>query len=170
MGHGPRARSTFDANGDSSQKFISFYKIDTTLNDGTGGWAYVKQQDFAEPAESNRELANSRGASQGLPGCLYIWHDSSPLRPSASEDDGRAADRDAHPAVLQCATIGGIYALIALGYTMVYGIIELINFAHGEIFMVGAFMAMFFLTTLGFIGRDRRPGAAGRGVLIARSA
>jgi branched-chain amino acid transport system permease protein len=49
-------------------------------------------------------------------------------------------------------TIGGIYALIALGYTMVYGIIELINFAHGDIFMVGAFFGMTFLTTLGFSG------------------
>ena len=37
-------------------------------------------------------------------------------------------------------SIGAIYALIALGYTMVYGIIELINFAHGDIFMVGAFI------------------------------
>ena len=36
-------------------------------------------------------------------------------------------------------SIGAIYALIALGYTMVYGIIELINFAHGDIFMLGAF-------------------------------
>ena len=34
-------------------------------------------------------------------------------------------------------TLGAIYALIALGYTMVYGIIELINFAHGDVFMVG---------------------------------
>ena len=51
-------------------------------------------------------------------------------------------------------TIGGIYALIALGYTMVYGIIELINFAHGEIFMVGAFIAMTFLVTLGFTARS----------------
>src|SRR3954453_19057775 len=49
-------------------------------------------------------------------------------------------------------TIGGIYALIALGYTMVYGIIELINFAHGEIFMVGSFVSWFLLTTLGFTG------------------
>ncbi len=37
---------------------------------------------------------------------------------------------------------GSIYALIALGYTMVYGIIELINFAHGEIYMIGAFVAL----------------------------
>ncbi len=55
-------------------------------------------------------------------------------------------------------TIGGIYALIALGYTMVYGIIELINFAHGEIFMVGAFFGMTFLTTLGFSGAISDPG------------
>ncbi len=44
--------------------------------------------------------------------------------------------------------LGGIYALIAVGYTMVYGIIQLINFAHGEIFMLGAYIAftlmMFF--------------------------
>ena len=36
-------------------------------------------------------------------------------------------------------TIGSIYALIALGYTMVYGILRLINFAHGDIYMVGAY-------------------------------
>ncbi|MBO0812190.1 MAG: branched-chain amino acid ABC transporter permease, partial [Microlunatus sp.] len=39
-------------------------------------------------------------------------------------------------------TLGALYALIAVGYTVVYGIIQLINFAHGEIFMVGAFGAM----------------------------
>jgi branched-chain amino acid transport system permease protein len=49
-------------------------------------------------------------------------------------------------------TIGGIYALIALGYTMVYGIIELINFAHGDVFMVGSMVTMFMLTQLGFTG------------------
>lgn len=49
-------------------------------------------------------------------------------------------------------TIGGVYALIAIGYTMVYGIIELINFAHGEIFMIGAFISILFLTLLGGMG------------------
>ena len=44
-------------------------------------------------------------------------------------------------------SLGAIYALVALGYTMVYGIIELINFAHGDVFMIGAFVAMTFLTT-----------------------
>jgi branched-chain amino acid transport system permease protein len=45
-------------------------------------------------------------------------------------------------------TIGAIYALVALGYTMVYGIIELINFAHGDVFMVGGFVALFVLTEI----------------------
>lgn len=43
---------------------------------------------------------------------------------------------------------GSIYALIALGYTMVYGIIQLINFAHGEIYMIGAFIALIFSTVI----------------------
>jgi branched-chain amino acid transport system permease protein len=42
--------------------------------------------------------------------------------------------------------LGALYGLIALGYTMVYGIIQLINFAHGEIFMVGAFGSLFTWT------------------------
>jgi branched-chain amino acid transport system permease protein len=50
--------------------------------------------------------------------------------------------------LVNALTIGAIYALVALGYTMVYGIIELINFAHGDVFMVGAFVAMWFLTTV----------------------
>jgi branched-chain amino acid transport system permease protein len=43
-------------------------------------------------------------------------------------------------------TLGAVYALVALGYTMVYGIIELINFAHGDVFMVGAFASMWIMT------------------------
>ena len=45
--------------------------------------------------------------------------------------------------------LGAIYAFIALGYTMVYGIIRLINFAHGEVFMVGAYVAWFAVRDLG---------------------
>lgn len=45
-------------------------------------------------------------------------------------------------------TIGGVYALIALGYTMVYGIIELINFAHGEIYMIGAYVGIITIATI----------------------
>jgi branched-chain amino acid transport system permease protein len=46
-------------------------------------------------------------------------------------------------------TLGGLYALIALGYTMVYGILKLLNFAHGDIFMVGAFLGYGVLTAFG---------------------
>ncbi len=45
-----------------------------------------------------------------------------------------------------------IYALIALGYTMVYGIIGLINFAHGEIYMIGAFTSFIIATILTILG------------------
>lgn len=51
------------------------------------------------------------------------------------------------------STIGGlvagsIYALIALGYTMVYGVLRLINFAHSEIFMIGTMTSLFILITI----------------------
>ncbi|MGI6467711.1 MAG: branched-chain amino acid ABC transporter permease [Syntrophomonadaceae bacterium] len=51
--------------------------------------------------------------------------------------------------LLNGLSLGAIYALIALGYTMVYGIILLINFAHGDIMMVGAYVGFFSITMLG---------------------
>ncbi|MBW2595542.1 MAG: branched-chain amino acid ABC transporter permease LivH [Deltaproteobacteria bacterium] len=51
-------------------------------------------------------------------------------------------------------TRGSIYALIALGYTMVYGIIGLINFAHGEIYMIGAFTALIVISVLTLMGMN----------------
>jgi branched-chain amino acid transport system permease protein len=53
---------------------------------------------------------------------------------------------------INALTIGALYALIALGYTMVYGIIELIIFAHGEIFMCGSFVSWWLITTMGITG------------------
>lgn len=44
--------------------------------------------------------------------------------------------------------LGSIYALLALGYTMVYGIIKLINFAHGEVYMIGSFIGYFLINQL----------------------
>ena len=46
-------------------------------------------------------------------------------------------------------TLGSTYALIALGYTMVYGIVQLINFAHGEIYMFGAFVGLYLVVAFG---------------------
>ena len=45
-------------------------------------------------------------------------------------------------------TLGSIYGLIAIGYTMVYGIVGMINFAHGDMFMVGAFIALIAFLSL----------------------
>ena len=46
-------------------------------------------------------------------------------------------------------TLGSLYALIALGYTMVYGVLKLLNFAHGDVFMIGAYIGWFVLNALG---------------------
>jgi len=54
-------------------------------------------------------------------------------------------------------TLGMIYGLIAIGYTMVYGIIGMINFAHGEIYMIGAFIAVIAFTLLGLAGVSYAP-------------
>ena len=46
-------------------------------------------------------------------------------------------------------TLGSLYALLALGYTMVYGILKMLNFAHGDVYMIGAYIGYFVLTALG---------------------
>jgi branched-chain amino acid transport system permease protein len=61
---------------------------------------------------------------------------------------------------------GAIYALIALGYTLVYGIIELINFAHGEVFMIGSFVAFGFWGTIG-LGLGTSPSGVAIGLLAS---
>ena len=64
-------------------------------------------------------------------------------------------------------TTGAIYALIALGYTMVYGIIELINFAHGDIFMIGTFVCVSIFAAFGITNSSQAPtGLALVGVLL----
>ena len=54
--------------------------------------------------------------------------------------------------IINGITLGMIYGLIAVGYTMVYGIIGMINFAHGDVFMVGAFLSLIGLTLLASLG------------------
>jgi branched-chain amino acid transport system permease protein len=53
------------------------------------------------------------------------------------------------PATVDGLSLGAIYALVALGYTMVYGVLRLINFAHSEVFMIGTVAALFTITTIG---------------------
>jgi hypothetical protein len=64
-------------------------------------------------------------------------------------------------------TLGSIYGLIAIGYTMVYGIIGMINFAHGDIYMVGAFLALLAFLALIAIGVTAIPLALFLVLLIA---
>jgi branched-chain amino acid transport system permease protein len=63
-------------------------------------------------------------------------------------------------------TTGAIYALIALGYTMVYGIIELINFAHGDIFMIGTFVSITIFGLLGITSTSHPAGFTLIGILV----
>ena len=57
--------------------------------------------------------------------------------------------------------LGSVYALIALGYTLVYGVLQLINFAHSEVFMWGTYAVVWVLTLLGATGTSSLAGAAG---------
>ena len=62
--------------------------------------------------------------------------------------------------------VGGIYALVALGYTMVYGVLKLINFAHGDIFTIGAYLGMTLLVFGGLSGSMTPVLAVGLVVII----
>src|SRR5690349_20935160 len=64
-------------------------------------------------------------------------------------------------------TLGMIYGLIAVGYTMVYGIIGMINFAHGDVFMVGAFLSLIALLGLAMLGITAIPLALALTLLFA---
>jgi len=72
--------------------------------------------------------------------------------PASATDRRGAAGRDRVEILLQQIinglTLGSVYALVALGYTMVYGIIGLINFAHGEVVMIGAMVSLSVVTAL----------------------
>src|SRR5213082_365519 len=50
---------------------------------------------------------------------------------------------------INALTLGSVYALIALGYTLVYGVLKLLNFAHGDVFMVGSYIGFGMLNALG---------------------
>ena len=69
--------------------------------------------------------------------------------------------------LINAITLGAIYGLIAIGYTMVYGIIGMINFAHGDVFMVGAFIALIAFLALVAIGVTAVPLALLLVLLIA---
>lgn len=63
-------------------------------------------------------------------------------------------------------SVGSIYALIALGYTMVYGVLKLINFAHSEVFMVGSFAGLYSALYLGFDPANPAAFGVGKALLV----
>ncbi|MDO2949963.1 high-affinity branched-chain amino acid ABC transporter permease LivH [Aeromonas simiae] len=69
--------------------------------------------------------------------------------------------------LLNGLTIGSTYALIAIGYTMVYGIIGMINFAHGEVYMIGSYVAFMVMATLMMMGIDSTVLLLGAAFLIS---
>src|SRR5213080_1104153 len=64
-------------------------------------------------------------------------------------------------------TLGAIYAMIALGYTMVYGVLQLLNFAHSEVFMIGTFAGLYTITKLFRVGPNDHLGIGFLIVVIA---
>jgi len=94
-------------------------------------------------------LSTNPAVFQGLPRSTAQWR----IHVEPGLPAGAAApQRDRVDTFLQQLinglTLGSVYALVALGYTMVYGIIGLINFAHGEVVMIGAMVALSVITAL----------------------
>ncbi len=98
-------------------------------------------------------MAHLRNA---LPACL--------VRRLATGGDGLAY---ATQQLINGITLGMIYGLIAVGYTMVYGIIGMINFAHGDVFMIGAFLSLISLLALSALGISSVPLALALTLLFA---
>src|SRR5260370_15371850 len=92
--------------------------------------------------------------------CIYLY---------IAQDDGGCALMNLtlllQELIIGVAT-GAIYALIALGYTMVYGIIELINFAHGDIFMIGTFVSITIFNWFGITSTSQPTGFTLVGILL----
>ena len=92
-------------------------------------------QPHAPPGKRSRDFVGAQILWILLGGALLILLVQDPARTLNNVVDG--------------LSIGTIWALIALGYTLVYGIIELINFAHGEVFMIGSFVSVSLYVTFG---------------------
>src|SRR6266480_7245875 len=81
---------------------------------------------------------------------------SRPARPSPPQPDMSPDQAVIFQQLINGLSLGMMYALLALGFTMVFGIIELINFAHFNVFMSGTFFGLWFLAFLGY-GRNTAP-------------
>ncbi|HET8759527.1 MAG TPA: hypothetical protein VFN94_00550, partial [Nitrospiria bacterium] len=93
------------------------------------------------PKTANRVVASSTQIVFRVPGGTRCGF----RRPSTQQWDFFSGLLMFLQQLINGLTLGAVYALVALGYTMVYGILELINFAHGEIYMLGAYIGILSL-------------------------
>jgi branched-chain amino acid transport system permease protein len=150
--------------------------VETGIEASVTGPANAAEFSLREAARRKLAWVRRRAAEPGAPGRrarragkplgASLW--CAATRPAVALARERAARRRRGQAafmeyfvqqLINGLTLGAIYALIAIGYTMVYGIIGMINFAHGEIYMIGAFMAVITFTALGILGLSWAPAA-----------
>jgi branched-chain amino acid transport system permease protein len=132
-------------------------------NRGANRWHYDQNRDRLENEREGSltgQGAECRALQQPFwrrrePRARGAWHDGLPPvvagAPSASRLRGSRMEYFLQQ-LINGLTLGGVYGLIAIGYTMVYGIIGMINFAHGDIYMIGAFHALIAFLVLGYLG------------------
>ena len=146
---GVTGKVAFDEYGDTTTKVLTVYKVEG------GKWATVKTETFESVIDvSCTRRRSARTAPRGVrrrgqaltcpAGCRRRGTPSgAPARsPARTRHQEVARGRPSLQQLVNGLTLGSLYALIAVGYTVVYGIVQLINFAHGEIFMIGAFGAL----------------------------
>jgi branched-chain amino acid transport system permease protein len=112
----------------------------------------------ATPGQAVREFISKYGLIVVLL-ILPVWYAVSDL----TGDEGNLSRLGNN--LVDGISNGAIWALVAIGYTLVYGIVELINFAHGEVFMIGSFIAAGFFGTVG-LAQDTGTGLLVIGLLI----
>ena len=133
----------------------------TSWKHSYSGRAHCRLRQAAEPRPA---VPRTLGAGRGARGAADL------LRPPRPPHGYQAGLHNGHPIIrhdltqlgfnlVEGLSNGAIWALIAMGYTLVYGIIELINFAHGDVFTMGSFTAAGFWGTLGL--GSWRPGPLG---------
>ena len=143
---GPRHRRRDDdlrPNGDAKGGVISSYKVGTSWPPDVQGGHHPVQVAADPPRhQADRRPASGRGCQRARP--ERASGPSAQLVPVSSAEGRRRMDQLIQTLIIGLAN-GLIFALVALGYTLVYGIIELINFAHGDVFMLGSMLAFFLI-------------------------
>ena len=113
--------------------------------------------------DANRNAVEAGGGHRDQGRQEGLRHDARIRSRRPADADRRAACSEFLQQLVNGITWGSVYALIALGYTMVYGILRLINFAHGDVFMLGAFVAYYAAR---LARRQRAIPSAARGALL----